>query len=1135
MDFGSTGAMRSPFSPRVRQSITGRRPMGLSSTKKNQSKFMQSAGDQSGDVVYKTPMTTIETYGMPLPVMVTEALTFASGEVSVRMSPCGWCWVVSGRRIVSWARSPSSSGMSSPAPGSTIARELTLPQTDLAHKADLVVIFYEDGAQMPSCIGVSPEGTVRYWSSVGQEGVYVDISCELAGQECERLSDYTPEGLVLATTTCTVVLLTPTVVDGRATVTCRQLRPPSGWLGGIGRRVSLLFFGSMPAHADTKLVGVVVLPGSGETESTIALVSGGPALQLWRGTELYEHELRRPLTEAHARDHLAPHGDLNSLEIMALDVRASGNNGLLLLIATVNVARSPEMRYAIAHISVEDPSHPRVTSLALARGWAAEGGEAPRFVPLAHRAMLYTTNYIALVSTTMSNDKVDYIDICGAGDRVLGAEICGGVPLIFSAKHGVLALLCNDNMISTPSMCESPMGSPCPSDTCEGNLSLYAIDPHEVSLVTRDACGKLKTAFLFHVRRDAVACRALVAELFAGAPSERDVDSVLDRTVLTIATEMLDDVPTGDPRWKPRGGRVADVSLGSSAALELEVQLRDKQRAFTLFIDFLRAVGLWQRLGLVTNESGGGVMSTESALGALAEQLAIATTLRKLQHGADGQLIDAAINEVVNGSSSEGEEEEWVEEALSSGALSPVDVCYRRASRVWRVLRALARAPPPQHAARARALHDAATINILTSVMQAVHKVRAQWQANGSAAPASPPSPHSPHSPPLGPRALLPALVDLHKRALTGFALNCGEASLRAALYEAAGALADLLLSEADHLRHSSHTAHLYERMRRDVIQPFIDEGQVERAAALAEKFKDFELLIEMCIKNDDYDRLFSYIDKYTSEGMAETTFAWLAERSGRLRAALVRVVGVRWAGRLREWLGAAPPRAPLLALHQLQHAHHLRAAATLAHLARNEHDSLGRMTTMASLAKLCLVASDETDVQTSEIWQKLESRLSLAELHTSLPRDIKIHHGLDEDDTKVLPPEELVQMYIESDSSSLTEYDYKKALDLTDFIQDMERRDDLRLRVWCACICRDDWSNCRVDSPNDELNSKMFFRLIDLVHIMGGDLELLLPPVEDILTAPELAELVSDSRFHFIIKYGYECVDTTRNIMVEG
>ena len=38
--------------------------------------------------------------------------------------------------------------------------------------------------------------------------------------------------------------------------------------------------------------------------------------------------------------------------------------------------------------------------------------------------------------------------------------------------------------------------------------------------------------------------------------------------------------------------------------------------------------------------------------------------------------------------------------------------------------------------------------------------------------------------------------------------------------------------------------------------------------------------------------------------------------------------------------------------------------------------------------------------------------------------------------------------MYIDSDSRCLTEYDYKKALDLTDFVQDMERRDDLRLRV---------------------------------------------------------------------------------------
>lgn len=73
---------------------------------------------------------------------------------------------------------------------------------------------------MPSCVGVSPEGIVRYWASVGQEAVFMEQSCELQGQECHRLTTLgldpaTPgvETLVLATTTCTVVLITTSQED----------------------------------------------------------------------------------------------------------------------------------------------------------------------------------------------------------------------------------------------------------------------------------------------------------------------------------------------------------------------------------------------------------------------------------------------------------------------------------------------------------------------------------------------------------------------------------------------------------------------------------------------------------------------------------------------------------------------------------------------------------------------------------------------------------------------------------------------------------------------------------------------------------------------------------------------------------
>ncbi|XP_073950961.1 nuclear pore complex protein Nup133-like [Choristoneura fumiferana] len=196
----------------------------------------------------------------------------------------------------------------------------------------------------------------------------------------------------------------------------------------------------------------------------------------------------------------------------------------------------------------------------------------------------------------MGNDKVEYIDVSAEGDRILGAEMCSGRPLLFSRKHGVLVLTAAEGISTNVSMCESPMGSPCPSDMYDGNLSLYEIDPNEVSMVTTDACGKLKTAFLFHVRRDAAACRAIVEELFPAKQRDKEQDSALDRTVVRIATELCDDVPQGDPRWKARAGPATNIPLGSSSALQIAAQLRDKQRAFSLFAEFLRAVGLWQRL-----------------------------------------------------------------------------------------------------------------------------------------------------------------------------------------------------------------------------------------------------------------------------------------------------------------------------------------------------------------------------------------------------------------------------------------------------------------------------------------------------------------------------------------------------------
>ncbi|KAL4704542.1 hypothetical protein ACJJTC_002156 [Scirpophaga incertulas] len=504
MEFSSSGGMRSPFSPRVRQSITGRKPLGGISSRKNQGNYTDSPESQNGEVIYKTASATIETFGPPLPVMVTEMLTFGAGEVTARVSACGWAWVVGGRRAVCWPRAGP-------------ARCLPLPQTDLQHKADLLEMYFEDGAQMPSCVSVSPEGVVRYWPSVGHEAASVDSGCGLAGQEGDRLRA-AGRRLLLATTSGALLLLYPRVRQGRMTVTSRVLRPPSGWLGGIGRRVSNLFFGAVPPSTDTKLVNMVVLKEGaleanvpeeeeGEPEGCVVVVAsggaaGGPLLTAWAPRPA-DHCLRRALHDP---------------RIVKVNV-----SGAALRVCSVTGVR-----------------------------WA---GGVPRLLPLRGAALLYCPTQLALLpvgGVGVSGGVVegDTLELGAAGDRLLCAALVPPAPpLLLSRAHGLLAL---HALAPAPTICDSPLGSPCPSDLYDGNLSFYEIDPNEVRPLAGDAAGQLRLAFLHHARRELGAARALLDAAFPPpAWPSADLDAPLDLAVRAVAAALLDDPPAGDPRSVP--------------------------------------------------------------------------------------------------------------------------------------------------------------------------------------------------------------------------------------------------------------------------------------------------------------------------------------------------------------------------------------------------------------------------------------------------------------------------------------------------------------------------------------------------------------------------------------------------------
>lgn len=86
----------------------------------------------------------------------------------------------------------------------------------------------------------------------------------------------------------------------------------------------------------------------------------------------------------------------------------------------------------------------------------------------------------------------------------------------------------------------------------------------------------------------------ILNELFPddGSTATPGIDSVLDKVVVIMCKDLLDDIPAGDPRWN----KDESVGIGSSYSMQVLHQLEDKQKAFSLYLKFLKDSGLWNRL-----------------------------------------------------------------------------------------------------------------------------------------------------------------------------------------------------------------------------------------------------------------------------------------------------------------------------------------------------------------------------------------------------------------------------------------------------------------------------------------------------------------------------------------------------------
>ena len=75
--------------------------------------------------------------------------------------------------------------------------------------------------------------------------------------------------------------------------------------------------------------------------------------------------------------------------------------------------------------------------------------------------------------------------------------------------------------------------------------------------------------------------------------------------------------------------------------------------------------------------------------------------------------------------------------------------------------------------------------------------------------------------------------------------------------------------------------------------------------------------------------------------------------------------------------------------------------------------------------------------------------------------------------------------MYTCEENTVANEYDFKKALDLLDFVEQEDEKASLKLRIWARVARRDKWDTVS-KNPEQQVQETMFFKLMDLNHFMG-------------------------------------------------
>lgn len=760
-------------------------------------------------------------------------------------------------------------------------------------------------------------------------------------------------------------------------------------------------------------------------------------------------------------------------------------------------------------------------------------------------------------------DDVEKIEFHVQDDRLLHAENIGNLPLFFSRIHGIVCVMPSDfaeqdyfnnsmnaSAVNLSTVCGDLFSPGCqvaaqeslsilsPNTTNVGNLSMYTLDPQEIRENYRDTVSQLKAAFIYHLKRNSAMCHQIITELF-GKNNGKHTDSELDRTVWQIANDLAHDIPASDPRWERELMNHSSIALGSSTSMQIIQQLREKNFCMIKFTEFLHGVGLWSKLSGVSEK--GNAKSTACRLSDINEKI-VASIAVKCLHAAHSRIIDEAIEMIIN-------EKNFV----VSGSLTNQDIFYTRTNLIQEIFKKFAEIIEnlvQQEVPNYQIQNTIIEVNtIIIQVLSEISKFREQnsglYKSYEAGSADFEYLPWTAASDDNGLRDTLLQIIQLTLQQ--GIRLN-GEGEYRFKHYQHVTELVDFVLdgrrTYLANIRNNNQEKftvlhHQYEAQRFDLIYPLVEDEQYELAAKLAEKYIDFQILVIICDRTENQNRLDEYIERFKEQNFSQFAISWhmkqnkqgdLFERFRNNQADLAKFLH----------------NHPSLAWIQLIFNGELaKASNILFDLAKNEIELVARRKVtqclillfckfsinifyfrsaqiMFSMAKLAAYAAD---MDMSQQIDAINRELHLIEHQNQIDPEILIGLGFDMKNLRALQPEEMIQLYISPEYLTSTEVEFRKALELLAYVEDTL---EYRNKIWYAAIKKDNWIDINLDSSTEKITETIFYKLVELCYILENDLEVFMPPIDVFLTAEELEDLLSNEKFVYLIKLAYENIMET-------